>query len=373
MRRHSLGRRIGTGAVALLAIAGLSAVYSPAASADEPSPLGEVVDVVDGATDVLADVVDPSGTPDPGAPAPPAAETTDVSLALAKGGADRERFTITLTVKNSGPAAATNVQLTGALTQLTATVADAGGFSCAVAQAVTCSAAQLAPGATATITVHAAVAEPTAGKQGSAQFTVAADKDSNGDNNKASTNHEVPANFGGIITGTVWHDRNKDGAQNADENGISSVQVHLTDGGDVIGTVLTGQDGSYTFSRVLAKNATLVVGKPSSLEFTTPDAVNDTYDSDVSSAGTRGIGAVGDGAYVDIDAGLRAIGGGGDEGGSSPTRQVGSTPTTTPPVNRAATTLPKTGVSLGSTLAAGVVVLLTGFALVTVVGRRRRS
>ena len=117
------------------------------------------------------------------------------------------------------------------------------------------------------------------------------------------------ANNQGAINGTVWHDIDASQAQDANEPGLGGVSVDLVDdGGNVIATVTTNPDGSYTFGNVNAGDYTVHVDETTLPAAATPTTTNPVpvslaigetvNDVDV---GANGPGTVGDTVFVDAD------------------------------------------------------------------------
>ncbi|MCP4105010.1 MAG: Cna B-type domain-containing protein [Desulfobacteraceae bacterium] len=86
------------------------------------------------------------------------------------------------------------------------------------------------------------------------------------------------ANFGdqtaGTISGKVFNDFNGDGTQNPGENGLSNVTVELVDeSGQIIATVTTVADGSYSFADVEEGSYTVQETDPEGFISTTSNSV----------------------------------------------------------------------------------------------------
>lgn len=80
----------------------------------------------------------------------------------------------------------------------------------------------------------------------------------------------------GDIGDRVWLDTDGDGIQDSDEAGIDGVTVFLFDGdGDLIGTAVTANDGTYLFSGLPQGDYTVVVDAS-----TLPGGLEPTYDFD---------------------------------------------------------------------------------------------
>ena len=67
----------------------------------------------------------------------------------------------------------------------------------------------------------------------------------------------------GIIGDLVWLDNNGDGIQDAGENGLAGITVSLFDSGNtLLGSVVTGSDGAYTFEGLASGNYYLTFTNP---------------------------------------------------------------------------------------------------------------
>ena len=108
----------------------------------------------------------------------------------------------------------------------------------------------------------------------------------------------------------VWFDANKDGYQDAGENGVAGVTVQLHNAaGAIIATTTTDAEGNYLFEKLPAGNYSVSVVKPNGYDFTAANVNNngsDTVDSDVNvSTGSTGAIALADGQAIrTVDAGL---------------------------------------------------------------------
>ena len=106
---------------------------------------------------------------------------------------------------------------------------------------------------------------------------------------------------------TVFFDENRNGQQDAGEEGIAGVQVTLTDvngGPDVVTT--TDGDGNYLFAGLDAGDYQVIFDAVDDFEFTQTDAGNDASDSDADEeTGTTGVISLEIGEEdLTIDAGL---------------------------------------------------------------------
>ena len=133
----------------------------------------------------------------------------------------------------------------GAVTYQTGGVIPAGG--CVIAVRVTSSTVVGAPGHPNTIAVGAL-------------------KTDGGDNAVPTTaNLIVTSSAPGAvasIAGTVYHDRNDNGAIDIGEEGIGGVTINLTQGGIIFATTTTGPDGKYNFPNLAPGNYTVVEVNP---------------------------------------------------------------------------------------------------------------
>jgi hypothetical protein len=111
----------------------------------------------------------------------------------------------------------------------------------------------------------------------------------------------------------VWFDANKDGVQDANENGIPGITVTLYDAAGVaVTSMITDQNGRYFFSNLNPGNYTLGFSTiPVKLVFTTKDApaAGDLLDSDVDPAtGRTGTVTLAAGQVnLTVDAGLKPV------------------------------------------------------------------
>ncbi len=115
------------------------------------------------------------------------------------------------------------------------------------------------------------------------------------------------------ISDTVWFDANRDGILDPTESGIGGVTVNLLDSnGDVIATVVTNPDGTFTFSGVPDGNYTIQIadngGQLTNLQPTTPSAEAGQRPVVVSGGdvtgvnfGYAGLGPIGDTIWSDAN------------------------------------------------------------------------
>jgi uncharacterized repeat protein (TIGR01451 family) len=115
------------------------------------------------------------------------------------------------------------------------------------------------------------------------------------------------------ISDTVWYDANRDGILDAGESGIGGVSVNLLDSnGDVIATVVTNPDGTFTFSGVPNGSYTIQIadngGQLANLQPTTLAAVDGERPVVVNNAnvsgvnfGYAGLGPIGDTIWSDAN------------------------------------------------------------------------
>jgi len=148
------------------------------------------------------------------------------------------------------------------------------------------------------------------------------------------------------IGNRVWRDTNNNGVQDADEAGLSGVQVSLQSPTGTIGTVNTAADGTYYFSG-LQPNTTYTLTFPTTnggVPLTTQNAtgnssnnpLTDLSDSDADAAGviTFATGNAGENNHtLDVGYGIPL---------PTPTPTPTATPTETPTPTPTATTVPPT-------------------------------
>ena len=96
-------------------------------------------------------------------------------------------------------------------------------------------------------------------------------------------------NFGNIL-GLAWCDVNEDGILEANEELIAGIKVDLyTEGGSLVESTTTGQEGAYAFLEVQSGTYYLVFEDEADKNFTTPRAGNDDlFNSAVNSSLTNG-------------------------------------------------------------------------------------
>ncbi len=107
-----------------------------------------------------------------------------------------------------------------------------------------------------------------------------------------------------ILGNRVWHDKNRNGIQEAWEDGIGGVCVYLYDAeGTLLQQTTTDSNGHYGFNAV-KRRYIVEFAKPPSMEFTARDAAEDEKDSDVDPAtGRTGAFDVSN-SLLHVDAGL---------------------------------------------------------------------
>ncbi len=169
--------------------------------------------------------------------------------------------TYQLTVSNQGPSTAGNVEVVDNLPpELTFVSAQVDGGSCqSAAGTVTCLLAAIEPGQSVVITIttdiSAAVDDATTIANTATVSSPATDP--NLDDNTSTTETTVnpaPPELG-VLSGTVWYDRDRDGTidgDSGDEPGLEGVLVTVTgdaDGDGVLETyqAITDSDGTYSF------------------------------------------------------------------------------------------------------------------------------
>eukprot|EP00903_Cladosiphon_okamuranus_P021213 g19486.t1 len=91
----------------------------------------------------------------------------------------------------------------------------------------------------------------------------------------------------GSIGDRVWFDADKDGVQDAGEDGVAGVTVNLLDaGGNVIATQATDANGNYLFENLEAGDYKVDFDLPAgTFGFTTQDVGDDALDSDADASG----------------------------------------------------------------------------------------
>ncbi len=104
----------------------------------------------------------------------------------------------------------------------------------------------------------------------------------------------------------VWFDENKNGIQDADENGVPNITVELyQSNGTLVNVAATDINGSYIFQDLTQGLYYAVFKAPSDRKFTDVDQGDETNDSDASQNGTTPLISLAHGAkYYDLDAGL---------------------------------------------------------------------
>ena len=109
----------------------------------------------------------------------------------------------------------------------------------------------------------------------------------------------------------VWHDVNKDGAQDAGEPGIAGIAVTLSDVSGVVATATTDADGAYLFRALPAGDYTVTVANPPGYALTfDPDGTLDgSYTATLAAGdyhldadfGFRATSSIGDLVWLDTD------------------------------------------------------------------------
>ena len=169
--------------------------------------------------------------------------------------------------------------------------------------------ASLAPGASATLTASAQLTEDTTniGTVTATPTTKSGDPipgvpSVTDEDNAVVLVPEQTATIGD----RVWIDANGNGVQDADEAGLSGVEVTLKDAnGNPVATKTTDGNGNYLFTDVVPGTYTVVFTAPANWTFTAKDAgSNDAADSDADSAGTVSVTVAPGADDRTIDAGL---------------------------------------------------------------------
>lgn len=175
-------------------------------------------------------------------------------------------LTYSIIVTNDGPSSATNVVMTDVLpngltfTQGSSTV----GTVNAAAQTVTANIGTLAPGASATITIQASVADSAAGTLSNTANVTGTETDTNTANNSSTLN--TPIAVTGSVSGLTYIDADRNGVLSSGEIGIAGVTMTLT-GTDILGrtvnrTATTNANGEYSFADVHPGTYTVTQTQP---------------------------------------------------------------------------------------------------------------
>lgn len=182
----------------------------------------------------------------------------------------RQPFVWTLTATNNGPGVSQVTSLTDTLPTGMAffgatpswTKSSGGSGTCATAgQDLTCNFGVLAASATVTLTVPVRMtAMPVGGTTQNCANVTTSEVDPATANNTTVCNNPVLAVQKSSLAGTVYSDKNNNGAINAGEGGIPAVTVTLT-GTDLYGNVVntpatTAADGTYLFDNLSPADAT---------------------------------------------------------------------------------------------------------------------
>lgn len=176
-------------------------------------------------------------------------------------------LTYTIVVTNNGPSAANAVTVTDVLpTGLTFTsgTATGGGAITNNNGTLTGNLGVMAPGASVTITVVAAVSGSATATLSNTATVTATETDSNTANNTATQTTVVTQR--GSISGVSYIDANQNGVQDTGEVGLAGVTVTLT-GTDVLGAAVTQTDttdssGAYSFTNLLPGTYSVVQSQP---------------------------------------------------------------------------------------------------------------
>ncbi|NJL59037.1 MAG: hypothetical protein HC887_04680, partial [Desulfobacteraceae bacterium] len=128
-----------------------------------------------------------------------------------------------------------------------------------------------------------------------AQITLSA-----GENNpRIDAGMFIPGTLPSSLGDRVWYDTDKDGIQDAGENGISGVTVTLKDAsGNIIATTTTDGSGNYLFSGLAAGDYVITFEPPSGYHLSPMSQGGDTAkDSDAGITGSTGIITLGKGEH----------------------------------------------------------------------------
>jgi len=201
-------------------------------------------------------------------------------------------LTYTILVTNTGPSTATSVIMTDVLPNgLTfASGSSTVGTVSNVGQTVTANVGNLAPGASATVTLNANVAGSAAGTLSNTATVAGTETDTNTSNNSSTLNTDVAVD--GSIEGRTYIDENRNGVFDAGEAGIAGVGMALT-GTDIVGntvnlTTSTDANGVFEFADLVPGTYTVTQTQPPGFR---SQAVN---------VGTPSGGTAGDNAITNI-------------------------------------------------------------------------
>jgi uncharacterized repeat protein (TIGR01451 family) len=186
---------------------------------------------------------------------------TDNVTVVAAGGT----LTYVITIRNTGPSTATNIVATNTLptgATFTSGTATNSGTVTNAANVVTANIASLASGATATVTIVAAVGTTATG---SLTNSVSVDSAEPEAAVAASDTTSVAAITS--MSGRLFRDVDRDNVQDSGDRGIAGVDITLTGtdttGASVNRTVQTNSSGDYSFANTLS--GTYTISRPASL------------------------------------------------------------------------------------------------------------
>lgn len=83
------------------------------------------------------------------------------------------------------------------------------------------------------------------------------------------------------ISGMVFHDANKDGIRDSDENSVTGIEVILHSSSGQIGSVWTDGDGNYSFCDLDINTYVVQILSTQSMIATSPNIGSDEFDSDI--------------------------------------------------------------------------------------------
>ncbi len=107
----------------------------------------------------------------------------------------------------------------------------------------------------------------------------------------------------GTISGTVFTDRNADGAQESGDAGIAGETIELISAGTIVATTTTSASGAYSFTAPSVGSYTVQVQQPSGTVFSPAGTSATLTDSNVGASGAATVTVVNGGASI-VNAGL---------------------------------------------------------------------